>query len=236
MTVAAGSHHPDHIAELTRGITLPLAPINSAHLSVILETISVAWAELLNGGAPALTSGNEVEVNALLCPRLNHFCDTQPYWKDIIHSVHRGVESVSYDGSALENKPDLSLVFKYGSRNFPLAIECKIIDHPNSKSANLYCSKGVARFVQGDYAWAHREAIMLAYVRDGSTVMTKLVPQFAKAAKIAPDPFQTISHPAPQVALHPTVHHSSHHRSFSYLANASANAPPGPISLYHLWL
>jgi hypothetical protein len=233
--MTAGEPRPNHIAELTRGVCLPLDQIGEVHLSIILETISLAWEELLHNGAPALLNGDEAEVNALLEPRLNHFCQTQPLWKDLVHSVHRGRESMSYNGVKIEGRPDLSLVFTIGNRNFPLNIECKIIDQPNAKSVDLYCKKGISRFVSGQYAWGRREAIMLAYVRDGSCLTSKLLPHLAKSAASSPDALQTISQPSPRPGIHPTAHHSSHQRNFSYLSNADGT-PPGPISLFHLWL
>lgn len=233
--MAAGEPRPDHIAELTRGVRLPLDPIDEVHLSIILETISVAWEELLVSGAPALLTGDEAEVNALLEPRLNHFCQARPLWKDLVHSVHRGRESMSYNGARIEDRPDLSLSFTNGNRNFPLSIECKIIDYPNAKRVDLYCKNGIARFVRGEYGWTHREAIMLAYARDGSTVTTRLVPHLARCATLSPDDLQTASHPVPRPDVHPTAYHSSHQRNFSYPSEAGG-APPGPISLFHLWL
>jgi hypothetical protein len=235
MIAPTGAPRPDHIAELTMGASLPLDPIKVQHLSVILETISSAWDELCTTGAAALLTGDEAEVNALLDLRLNHFCQSQPLWKDLVHSVHRGRESVNYDGRKLELRPDLSFIFLHGNRNFPMAVECKIIDHPNSKTVGLYCTNGIARFVCGDYAWASREAIMLAYVRDSSTAPSRLVPHLESTAKIDPDPLQTTSHPQSRFDIHPTVHHTEHLRNFSYPLAVDGN-DPGPISLFHLWL
>jgi hypothetical protein len=235
MTKTTGAARPDHIAELTRGAHLPLDPVKSEHLSIILETITSAWQALLATGAVALFTGDEAEVNALLDPRLNHYCQSQPLWKDLVHSVQRGRESMSYDGNKLEKRPDLSFIFLHGNRNFPMVVECKIIDHPNDKSVSLYCEKGIARFVCGDYAWACREAVMLAYVRDGTTVPSNLAPHLASKAKLSPDPFQTTSHPSLRTDLHPTVLHSEHQRSFTYPSFVDG-AAPGSISLFHLWL
>jgi hypothetical protein len=213
-----GAARPDHIAELTMGERLPVAPICEEHLSVILETISCAWQELSANFAPALQYGDEAEVNALLNLRLNNFCKSQPLWQDLVHSVHRGRESMSYDGRKLELRPDLSFVFLHGNRNFPMTVECKIIDHPNGKTVGLYCTNGIARFVCGDYAWANREAIILAYVRDASSLSSRLIPHLANNAKTKFDPLQTASHPQSRIDLHPTVQQTEHDRSFSYLA------------------
>lgn len=235
MTTTAGTSRPDHIAELTMGAQLPLQPVQQAHLGVILETISTAWQELKATGAAALLTGDEAEVNALLDPRLNHYCVTKPLWKDLVHSVQRGRESMSYNGSKLEKRPDLSFIYLHGNRNLPMVVECKIIDQPNNKSISDYCKNGIARFVCGDYAWANSEAIMIAYVRDGTTVPSKLVPHLSKHAKFMPDPFETLSHPFARTDLHPTIYQSEHQRCFCYLSVVSGDLP-GPISLYHLWL
>ncbi|MVZ98136.1 hypothetical protein EUU23_10570 [Sphingorhabdus sp. IMCC26285] len=235
MTTTKGVPRPDHIAELTRGTRLPLDPVREEHLSVIFETISCAWHELRGNGTSTMQYNDEAEVNALLDPRLNHYCQSQPLWKDLVHSVHRGRESISYDGSKLELRPDLSFILLHGNRNFPIAVECKIIDHPNSKTVGLYCTNGIARFVCGDYAWANREAIMLAYVRDDSSLSSRLIPHLAKNGKLKSDPLQTASHPQSRIDLHPTVQQTVHERSFSYLASVDGN-DPGPISLFHLWL
>jgi hypothetical protein len=233
--MAARNARPNHIAELTSGVRLPLEQIDDIHLKIILETISMAWDQLLANGAAALLSGDEAEVNALLEPRLNHFCQTQNLWKDLVHSVHRGRESISYNGAKIEGRPDLSLVFTVGNRNFPFFIECKIIDHANAKRVSLYCKEGIARFVAGEYAWAHRSAIMLAYVRDGSSVTSRLAPHLAKCASAPIDKMQTLSHPVARPDLHPAVQQSSHQRNFTYAADGHG-AVPGPISLFHLWL
>ncbi|ALH81551.1 MULTISPECIES: hypothetical protein [Sphingopyxis] len=233
--MAVKQARPNHIAELTSGVRLPLVQIDDRHLKIILETISLAWHELLANGAPALLSGDEAEVNALLEPRLNHFCQTQKLWKDLVHSVHRGRESMSYNGAKIEGRPDLSLVFTVGNRNFPFLVECKIIDHPNAKRVSLYCKEGIARFVAGEYAWAHRSAIMLAYVRDGSSVTSRLAPHLIKCARARSDTMQTLSHPVARPDLHPTAQQSSHRRDFRYVGD-SYSCEPGPISLFHLWL
>lgn len=225
---------PTHIAELTRGCSLPLEPIVDAHLSVILETLSLAWHELGETNATALNEGDEAEVNALLEPRLNHFCQTKPMWKDLVSSVSRGRESMSYNGAKLEARPDLTLVLTRRTANFPLVVECKIIDKSSGKGVGLYCTNGIDRYVSGDYAWAGREAIMLAYVRDGSTIEGALCSYLVKSAKLNPDPFQTSAFPQVLPQIHQAACFSKHLRKFSYLGECGG-AEPGEIALAHLW-
>ena len=85
-------------------------------------------------------------------------------------TVNRGAKVSAIDGR-IELMPDL--VFRppvlHGVRNrsdWGFFVECKIVDGP--KSIGLYCTEGVARFVNGEYcAWMPSGAL-LAYVRDGS--------------------------------------------------------------------
>lgn len=235
MTTTTGAPRPDHIANLTMGVQLPLEPIQDVIMSVILETVSNAWQQLCNEGAPALHSGTEPEVSALLGPRLNNLRESNALWSSLVSAVGMGSEAFNFSGTRLQTKPDFHLVLTRRNANFPLIVECKLIDHPKGKTIGLYCANGIERFVCGDYAWANREAIMLAYVRDGSTPPSRLVPHLANSAKTLPDPLMTASHPRSKINIHPTVHHTEHQRNFSYPFAADGNEP-GPIGLFHLWL
>ena len=54
----------DQIAELTRGIDLPLLPLHREHLRVIFETLSAAWADLLLRHSQTLLREDEAAINA----------------------------------------------------------------------------------------------------------------------------------------------------------------------------
>jgi hypothetical protein len=214
---------------------LPLDPIPHKLLAIILETISSTWLTLVASRSAALSSGDEKNVTALLESSLIHLCKKDPLFGGLVSAVARGVECRNFDFSKIELRPDLSIYLTDSKRPFPLTVECKLIDHPNGKDTGLYCTKGIARFVDGDYAWTNREAIMLAYVRDGSTVEEKLVPHLSNLGKNGADPYLTKSIPQPLTSLHPAVRASEHGRSFSYLSVVVGD-DPGPIRLFHLWL
>lgn len=233
--MATGKVRRDHIAVLTEGHTLPLQPIDQQILRVILEGLVEAWNSLLLKGYKALKSGNEAEVTALLVPKLNNFCQSRLLWKDVVQSASRGSEMVNFNGSKLEKRPDMPLTLRMRNGNFPLIAECKIINHPNSQTTKRYCDEGVARFIQGDYAWAEQEGIMLAYVRDGESVDSKLIPHLHAHSAKSLDPYLTLSGPILVKEIHPTAHMSEHQRSFQYL-DVVNGTEPGPISLWHLWL
>lgn len=142
---------------------------------------------------------------------------------------------MSFDGTHLEKRPDLSLFLTCRNAAFPLAIECKIIDEANSKSGKLYCDNGVSRFLTGEYAWATKEALMIAYVRDKSTIASTLAPLFVPLASgsapyAAVDSVSAIGAPPPDLAK------SRHARSFRYPLRQPPCDRPGAIALWHLWL
>src|SRR3546814_4030189 len=84
-------------------------------------------------------------------------------------------------GSRLEQRPDLSIHLTARTRRFPLIAEAKIIDA--TRGEHLYCSQGLRRFLNGKYGWGAREALMIAYVRDGTTIATRLKPYLALPAQ-----------------------------------------------------
>jgi hypothetical protein len=142
---------------------------------------------------------------------------------------------MSFDGTHLEKRPDLSLFLTRRNAAFPLVIECKIIDQTNGKNGKLYCDKGVSRFLTGEYAWATREALMIAYVRDESTIASTLAPLFVQQA-CAPAPYAAKGGLTAIGAPPPDLAKSSHDRSFCYPHRQPPRNEPGPIELWHLWL
>jgi hypothetical protein len=230
--------HPreEQTAELTRGQTLPLSPLLDVHLNYIAEVLAGAWNDLLHGHRPTLASGGETEVNTLMESRLNALLDEDKAWSQLVRNVTRGTESMSFDGSHLEKRPDLSVHLTNRNPSFPLIVECKVIDAPSMKTAELYCIQGLARFVKGEYAWASREAFMLAYVRDGATILSCLTPFLAKScAEGGENPYLT--HTLPEPKQNPSgveLARSHHNRRFRYVG--ARQDMPGAIAIWHLWL
>lgn len=225
---------PDQLAELTRGQELPLDPIADVHLGIILENVFKVWHKLLGERPEALMGGNEAEINALMESSLNNLW-SDPLWSQLVTSVSRGKESLSYDGAHLEKRPDLSIYLTGKHPSFPVVVECKIIDKASGKGVDLYCKNGISRFVKGEYAWANREGIMIAYIRDDASIKNHLLPLLATGRRLLPDPWETTQLPMAKTAVHRHVLSSHHHRSFSYSKRTSSGAP-GTIALWHVWL
>ncbi len=223
---------PDQIAELTRGLDLPLAAIDDIHLCVIADGVAQAFNDIRQSAPGTVATGSETEVTALLEARLNTMIEQNPLWRQLVASVVRGKESLSFDGSHLEKRPDLSIHLTARSRRFPLVAEAKIIDA--SKGEKLYCNEGLSRFLNGEYGWGGREALMVAYVRDGSTIADRLSPYLATPTQLAS--FAVEEAPA---SLGPAVYDSArsrHGRSFLYAHMPPPANDPGAIAVWHLWV
>ena len=165
---------PDQVAALTRGVRLPLAPIPDDLLEILAESLSQAFHDIRADSPSTVTTGDEPEVTALMQARLNAMINEDTLWRQLVSYVARGMDSISFDGSHIEKSPDLSIVLSDAELRFPLVAEAKIIDAATSKTVALYCKHGIRRFVDGEYAWGNREAFMIGYVRDGSSINTAL--------------------------------------------------------------
>ncbi|MGN7713222.1 hypothetical protein [Agrobacterium radiobacter] len=224
----------DQIAELTRHLSLPLPAVLEDYLQIIAEKLIEAFAEINEAHLSTVTKGSEAEVTALLGSRLNSMMDEDPLWGQLVICATRGAESLSFDGSHLEKRPDLSLHLASRARGFPLIVEAKIIDR--AKDEKLYCDNGVRRFVDGEYAWGSREAFMVAYVRDESTIAGKLTPHLATALGQTPPDYLVEQIPLAVAAVGADLARSRHGRSFVYPHMGPPPAGPGSIVLWHLWL
>ena len=225
---------PDQVAELTRDLRLPLEPLRKTHLLVIAEMLAQAWRELLVEHRSTLLSEEEAELNSLMESRLNAMLVEEGLWSQLARGVVRGKETLSFDGSHLEKRPDLSILLTNGSASFPLIVECKLIDGSANKRINLYCDDGLLRFLNGEYGWAGREAFMLAYVRDGSTVSSCLHPFLARCQSKELDSYLTITLPQLMPEAIPDLAVSNHGRKFRYLRQEHGD--PGPIAIWHIWM
>jgi len=232
MSSPALSPRPDQVAELTRGLDLPLAAIDDIYMYIISDGVAKAFEDIRASSPTTVATGDEAEVTALLESRLNRMIEEDKLWRQLVASVVRGKESISFDGSHLEKRPDLSIHLSARALRFPLIAEAKIIDA--TKGENLYCSHGLKRFLKGEYGWGAREAFMIAYVRDGTTIASRLEPYLAKPAHAAGYAVQHA--PAALAAVGVDAARSRHGRSFFYKHTTPPANDPGAIAVWHLWV
>ena len=225
----------DQVAELTRGLRLPLEPIANDHLEVVGERLRQAFDDVRIHAPSTVATGKESEVTALMQARLNRMIEEDALWRQLVLCVGRGTESISFDGSHLEKRPDLSIVLSGANRRFPLVAEAKVLDTAASKTTALYCKNGIRRFVQGEYAWGNREAFMIGYVRDGSSIDPTLKAFLSKAENLDHERYLVEALPVPVESGPSDLAYTRHGRKFVYGSQPPPNSP-GPISLWHLWL
>lgn len=236
MTSSSVSPRPEQIEFLTRGMDLPFPALRDEHLSVIADVVSAAWRDLLQSHRATLITGSEAEINALMQTRLGQLLDEHALWEQLVRCITRGTETLSFDGSHLEKRPDLSIHLTDRNQAFPLVVECKLIDTHNQKGADLYCDKGLRRFLTGEYGWATTEAFMMGYVRDGTTIASALSPFLAKDLPRNPNRYLVDQMPVSVSLQGADLAYSRHGRLFRYLSRLPPRDVPGPITLWHLWL
>jgi hypothetical protein len=160
----------------------------------------------------------------------------------VFSTINREPKVRNYNREHPDKMPDLLIEFADIPSNVRASqagifIECKPvdIDHP---VGTHYLGKGIARFVNGDYAWWMRDAIMLGYAAEGYTIEKKLIPRLSPKSKAAKDAFTTAEDPVccPQsisVSSSEKTWISKHFRTFTYCETHRA-APE--ITLRHVWL
>jgi len=224
---------PEQVELLTSGVQLPLGALADEHLLVIIEGLARAWDDLVRAQR-ILATQDEPEITAMMESWLNASAAEDRRWEALVHSVVRGREMISFDGSRLELRPDLSILLTCPDRpSLSVIVECKHIDRTARKTVRLYCNEGLLRFVRGQYAWYAQEAFMLAYVRDGSTISDCLTPHLARHLAEDPYGYRTEQLPARVDRTPWDLARSKHGRCFRYMGTHSE---PGPIILWHLWL
>jgi len=151
--------------------------------------------------------------------------------------VVRAPEVTNHDGTHLVRRPDLVLFVMNRERSkFPsqdaLFAECKPIDDGHSIGKH-YCDRGIWKFINGDYAWAMQEGMMIGYVRGNRQISSHLAPVLAGTDRLA-----ALGSPTPPAIVSPDVgggeplHATTHQRSFEWPAG---NGAACEIRIFHSW-
>ena len=159
-------------------------------------------------------------------------------------SVVRQGEVANFDLTHRAKTPDLCFKLRYDdfepglvlSEFDALFVECKPVDATHAVGGK-YCDKGLIRFVNGDYAWAMQEGLMLAYVRDGRTIAGHLIPAVSDPARMTSLAISQLPKPSlvPDAVANSraeAIHVSQHGRGFSWPDNKGQATD---ITIYHLW-
>lgn len=226
----------DHLSELVRGQRLPLPAVDPVHIEIILELLQRAYEGIRKEHPETVACADEKNINCLMVARLNHLVGEDPLAGQMVRAVSRGSETINFNASRIEKRPDIQISLTGRQHVFPLIVECKLVDTPKGKTVNLYCRDGLARFITGDYAWANHEGIMLAYVRDEGSTASDLHPFLAKDAASNPSMYSAVELPQKYFDNLQDAAKSMHGRPFSYVHGSQNGQQPGDITVWHLWV
>jgi hypothetical protein len=215
--------------------SLPHPPIPQRTILLLCKVIRRAW-QLLSESPPTgfiLHAEKEDTITQMLVEiienRLRKNGDVDGFDSVRFGRVVREPKITNYDKKHPDKMPDIFFDLKREkapvlSDQDGLFVECKPIDgdHP---LFSCYCQKGLIRFVNGDYAWAMQDALMVGYVT-GHYSYEKLASVLNKNDSTN---LKTNNHSE----IVPSIYRSNHDREFEWQGNSGHACQ---ISVSHLWL
>jgi hypothetical protein len=214
--------------------SVPFPAWSADRVRAVEGAIRLAWQRLLAGGANThlVCEATEPEITAALRTIIETVLDEESvpgFTPALFGSVPRGQEMEDYSGRYLEKRPDLTfqlLSARPRRSHNALFYECKILGRGRSLAA--YVAEGIARFVDGRYAWCMTHAGMIGYILQDEP----LTPYPALQKHWTGPSRQHAPHTISVDTTHTDLALTIHARSFSL----PDGCKPGDISLRHLWL
>ncbi len=223
----------------THGIDyeLPHPRIPQRIVLLLCSVIKRAW-QLLEEKPPcnfSIQSADEDTITEVLAgiieDRLRNNGEVDGFNCALFGKVIRDPKITNFDKKHPGKMPDF--VFDLKREAMPilstqdgLFVECKPVDskHP---ILSYYCKKGLIRFVNGDYAWAMQDALMVGYIKVPYSFenLESVLNDDKKSAVM-----KTTNHFAVDEY---SIYLSRHNRVFEWLENCGQACP---ISVTHLWL
>jgi hypothetical protein len=227
--------------------TIPYPNIPNALLVAMMHAIEEAWKHLIGhclpGGIPFSASdyANEDKVTAHLEDILNRAlgnCLWPWFTTSLFETVVRDGKICNYNSLHPDKMPDLvfrPVIKPPGSdQNYGVFIECKVVG--SGKTIGDYVTKGLKRFIIGDYSWCMPQAIMIGYICSKSKLPGGIDNYFQRknlstSAKSC-QPKGKLANPSIlSNANLMDVFVSEHDRAFTIDGTS-----PGGIYVYHIWL
>jgi hypothetical protein len=216
---------------------LPHPQIPQRTVLLISKVIERAWQLLGEKPLPGfhMQSADEDTITHLLVEIIENILRKSGEIDGFNHVLFGKVSRDSKVANVDKTHPDKMPDIVFGLRREALTImgehdglfvECKPVDI-NHPILSVYCNKGLVRFVNGDYAWAMQDALMVGYVK-GSYSFVKLASVFDNDKNNAI--LKTINHSALDEYA---IYRSSHKREFQWPESRGIACP---ISISHIWL
>ncbi len=227
------------IGFFTKGIDfeLPHPPIDVRVVLLICKVFQEAWL-LLKQYPPTnfdLQAAGEDTITEVLVgvieSRLRITGEVEGFSSALFGKVIRECKITNFNKTAPDKMPDIFFDLRREhlsilSEQDGLFVECKPVDseHP---VYSCYCKKGLIRFVNGDYAWAMQQALMVGYVKTPysyANLSTALATQNPKID------LNTADHSAIAEGI---LYQSVHNRTFQWLEDRGVACP---LEIFHHWL
>lgn len=229
---------PGFLAAGPPGGALPFPAFPAAAQQVVRVALRHAWRGVQAQCDPGvLEVATEPQITGVLQLVLNTMLDDESepvpgFTSNYFETVERGPETLNYDGTHLEKRPDLRFTLQgriphvHDRTHYGLFVECKLVDatHPLSR----YGNDGILRFVKGEYAWAMTHGLMLGYIRGTAPMLPELVAFLGAKSAV-----YHVTSTATDATEGEGLVRSSHKRSWQYPTTSTS---PGPIELVHIWL
>lgn len=221
---------------------VPHAPLPLAVWLVAEDAIRAAWVRLRKLPVHVFDLATADEDTITL--RLHEILVDEVYgsgqvagFDDTVMQIgSREAKIRNFDGKHPDKMPDMhiGIIRRENVRQSQdgIFVECKPVDTKHTAGVH-YCDKGIIRFVRGDYAWAMRTAMMVAYASEGYTIDPKLTDALTKSTTISTDVMPTQCQSSETVLFCDQTQLSVHQRDFLYVETGS-DAPS--IKIRHLWL
>jgi hypothetical protein len=209
-------------------------------LGIAIEMLRSKHGSLAAYGEDALT----VQIHNLLENDLRHRrsrgrADAVPGFDNgLFESISRHSGATDYTGTKLKEEPDLYFKLKPAQNvrvlptEYAIFTECKPVDATHA-AGSRYCDDGLNRFVDGEYAWAMQDALMIGYVRRRTIAghLTPAMRQPKRRQKLRVTSLPTIIAGSP-VPHAEALQVSTHRRSIEWRWN---KGPASAIRIYHSW-
>ncbi|MDD3275454.1 MAG: hypothetical protein PHP93_00195 [Kiritimatiellales bacterium] len=227
------------IGFFTKGIDfeLPHPPIDVRVVLLICRVFQEAWL-LLKKYPPTnfniQTAGEDTITEVLVGiieSRLRISGEVEGFSSALFGKVIRDCKITNFNKAAPDKMPDIFFDLRREhlsvlSEQDGLFVECKPVDfeHP---VYSCYCKKGLIRFVNGDYAWAMQQALMVGYVKHPYSYTNLSTALDLEGHKID---LNTISHCTGAGGV---LYQSVHDRTFQWLEDRGVACS---IEVSHQWL
>jgi len=210
---------------------------------VVIQALKKAWVEIcadpLKHLAPA-TPGNPEEdrYTDAICELLLYYLrdpslPVNGFTSDVFEGVERGPNIQNFNSGAINKQPDLVIRLAnsplFNTRRYVgIFAEAKVVS--KKKALSNYTQQGISRFVQGDYAWAMQDGLMIAYRKQPVRQVDALDASLKKDLSLFTKQ-ENSKHLVQSNLPIPACGKSTHERQWVY----QAGGVPGEIRLWHLW-